>query len=158
MRKFDQSTLRNQRGVATVEFALILPLFLTLLFAIIEFGFLFKDQLLLQQVAREGARAAAVGKQVAEVRAKITSAAALLKTSNLSSTLQYRTYSSGWSGWATLGDRTTPAENDAPEGAQIVVKCTYTHPFLTGSLFASLIGRPGATTMPLYGQVAMRRE
>lgn len=46
------------RGVAALEFALILPLFLTVLFAIIHFAVQFGAQQLMTLAAAEGARAA----------------------------------------------------------------------------------------------------
>ncbi|GAA1889756.1 hypothetical protein GCM10009715_39470 [Paeniglutamicibacter psychrophenolicus] len=50
----------DQRGASAVEFAIVLPLLLTLLLGIIEFGFLFNQQISLTQAAREGARAYAI--------------------------------------------------------------------------------------------------
>ena len=73
----------RRRGAATVEFALVLPLLLGLLFGIIEFGLLFKDQLSIQQAAREGVRTAAVGRLRAEVNNRIVTAATTLTTANL---------------------------------------------------------------------------
>lgn len=46
----------NERGAAAVEFALILPLLLLLLFAIIDFGWVLSQQLAVTAGAREGAR------------------------------------------------------------------------------------------------------
>jgi Flp pilus assembly protein TadG len=151
---------RGSRGTATVEFALVLPILLSLLFGIMEFGFLFKDQLVLQQVAREGCRAASIGKMLSEIQATIQASSTDISYASLSYTAQYRTYASGgWSAWTTLGDAGgTQYSNNAPQGAQIRLSCTYTHPLLTGSLFASLIGHPGATTLPLYAKLVMRRE
>lgn len=149
----------RRSGTATVEFALVLPLLLTLLFGIIEMGFLFKDQLTLQQAAREGVRSVAVGKTLAEVDARITSSATTLKTSSLTYTKMYRTYNAGtWSGWVTLGNKADGTTNNAPQGAQVRVQCDYIHPFLTGALFARLIGKPGATQMTLHAEMIMRRE
>ena len=51
----------RDRGSAAVEFALVLPLLLLLVFGIIDFGRLLNAQLTLTQAAREGARLAAVG-------------------------------------------------------------------------------------------------
>lgn len=48
------------KGLAAVEFALILPVFLLLLFGIINFGILLHDQAVVTNAAREGARWAAV--------------------------------------------------------------------------------------------------
>ena len=151
---------RGRAGTATVEFALVLPLLMALLFGIIEFGFLFKDQLAIQQVAREGARTAAVGRTVAEVNDRIIASAATLTTAHLTFDTMYRTYDSGvWSAWTTLGNRLDDSgQNDAPQGAQIRVRTHYVHGFLTGSLFARLIGRPGATSLTLNAEMVMRRE
>ncbi len=149
----------DRRGTASVEFALVLPLLLALLFGIIEFGFLFKDQLSIQQSAREGARVAAVGRLVSEVGNRIMTTAPSLTTAHLTYDITYRTYSGGvWSGWVTLGDLADGSQNDAPVGAQIRVRTNYVHPFATGSLFARLIGRPGATSMTLHAEMVMRRE
>ena len=50
----------NQRGASAVEFAIVLPLLLTILLGIIEFGFLFNQQISLTQAARESAREYAI--------------------------------------------------------------------------------------------------
>jgi Flp pilus assembly protein TadG len=47
-------------GVAAVEFALVLPLLVVLLFVIVNGGLVFLDQLHLQSAARDGARIASV--------------------------------------------------------------------------------------------------
>ena len=48
--------IRNQKGVAMVEFAIVLPILIVLLFGIIEFGFYIYNQQMLTNAAREGAR------------------------------------------------------------------------------------------------------
>src|SRR5262245_62006632 len=47
---------RNQRGVAMVEFAMLLPLLTVLLIGILDFGLILREHQLLQNAAREGAR------------------------------------------------------------------------------------------------------
>lgn len=51
----------GRRGAALVEFALILPLLVLLVFGMIDFGLLLSDHLALNQTAREAARIYAVG-------------------------------------------------------------------------------------------------
>lgn len=50
----------NQRGQATVELALVLPVVVLLALIVLQAGLVAKDLLLVQHGAREGARAAAV--------------------------------------------------------------------------------------------------
>lgn len=61
----------GERGAAAVELALVLPLLLFVLFAVIDFGRLLNAQLTLTEAAREGARAAALG-QSADARVQST--------------------------------------------------------------------------------------
>lgn len=50
----------GERGAAAVEFALVVPLLVTLLFGIISYGYLLSFRQSVSQAAAEGARAAAV--------------------------------------------------------------------------------------------------
>jgi Flp pilus assembly protein TadG len=51
----------RDRGAAAVEFALLLPLLLLIVFGIIDFGRMLNAQITLTQAAREGARLEALG-------------------------------------------------------------------------------------------------
>ena len=51
---------QSERGVAAVEFALVLPLLLGVLLAVIELGLMVYDQAVITQASREGARAGIV--------------------------------------------------------------------------------------------------
>jgi len=66
------STTEQRRGAAVVEFALVVPLFFTLVFGIIEFGQGFMVSQLINSAAREGARVAITpGTTNAEVEAAV---------------------------------------------------------------------------------------
>jgi Flp pilus assembly protein TadG len=58
---------RNNRGQAMLEFALVLPILLLLVFGIIDFGIIFFDNLVITQAAREGARVGVVGGSDVEI-------------------------------------------------------------------------------------------
>ena len=58
---------RVQKGQSIVEFALILPLFLLLVFGICQFGFAFSDYLALSNVARNSAREASIGTDPSDI-------------------------------------------------------------------------------------------
>jgi Flp pilus assembly protein TadG len=56
-----KSKLRNDKGASAVEFALVLPIFVSVIFAIFQFGIAFNNWIALTHAAREGVRLAAVG-------------------------------------------------------------------------------------------------
>lgn len=60
MKKSFFKRCKREDGQAMVEFALILPIFLLILCGIIDFGWLFYNQLSLNNACREGARYAVV--------------------------------------------------------------------------------------------------
>jgi len=60
------SRLRNSSGQAMVEFVLVLPLVLMLLFGIIQFGTVFNHDETITDAARAGARKAAVSRLEAD--------------------------------------------------------------------------------------------
>ena len=62
----------GQAGTVAVEFALILPILITLIFGIYQFGMAYNNYLAISHAAREGARMAATGnydQQKVEARA-----------------------------------------------------------------------------------------
>ena len=65
---------RHERGSATVEFALVLPLALALLLALVQIGILARDRMVLEHAARAGAREAAVTLDPGRVRAAVLEA------------------------------------------------------------------------------------
>ena len=64
--------MKKQRGQVIIEFALILPLFLLMIFGLIYSGMLFHDYSTLSNVARSAAREAAITETVTENDSTIT--------------------------------------------------------------------------------------
>lgn len=64
-----KSKLRNEKGASAVEFALVLPIFISVIFGIFQFGIAFNNWIAITHAAREGARLAAV-KQYDEQRVR----------------------------------------------------------------------------------------
>ena len=115
----------RDRGAAAVEFALLLPVLLLLVFGIIDFGRALNAQITLTQAAREGARMAALGE------------------SNVVSGTQ-----AAATGLSPVGVTVTSCPAGAGPGVNAVVKATYTFSFITPiNAIASLLGGsgPGAT-------------
>lgn len=67
----------GNRGQATVEFALLLPVAVVALLVVAQIGLVVRARVMLTHAAREGARIAAVGGSDAEVRAAAVDAASL---------------------------------------------------------------------------------
>ncbi len=65
----------RDRGAVAVEFALLLPVLLLIVFGIIDFGRALNAQITITQAAREGARLAALGDTIAQVQSRATTAA-----------------------------------------------------------------------------------
>lgn len=75
----------RERGTAVVEFAVVLPLLLTILFGIIEFGYVFMVRQTLQHAAREGCRLAILQTSVAPYANVSTRVSDVMATTNASS-------------------------------------------------------------------------
>jgi Flp pilus assembly protein TadG len=96
-----------------VEFAIVLPILLLLVFGIIQFGILFNNYLTLTDAVRAGARQAAVSRtlsdQVGPARNRVIAAAANLKISDLDVTVTPYDPTKGTQSWAQGGDVTVTA-------------------------------------------------
>jgi hypothetical protein len=109
-------------GAVAVEFALLLPVLLLLIFGIIDFGRAINDQITLTQAAREGARLAALGYSTAAVTTRAQSAAI------------------GLSPVPTV-TVTSSCPVGAGVGVDAVVKVSYTFSFVTPvGAFAAMFG------------------
>jgi hypothetical protein len=65
-----RSSAGRDRGAAAVEFALLLPLLVLIVFGVIDFGRAINAQITLTQAAREGARSLALGQSTYQSRAQ----------------------------------------------------------------------------------------
>jgi Flp pilus assembly protein TadG len=104
------SKLRDERGQALTEFALVLPILALLLFGVIQFGITFNNYLTLTDAVRAGARKGAVARHLttnreAAVEQTVVDAATDLKLSDLDVTVGV---SPGWE-----------------QGADVTVTATY---------------------------------
>jgi len=74
---------RNERGAAMIEFALVLPILVMLVFGIIEFGRAYNAKITLTAASREGARLLALNGTAEQVRARVRDSAPSLDTSRI---------------------------------------------------------------------------
>lgn len=79
--------INDEKGQTMVEFALVVPLLLVVLFAVIQFGGVYNDYIALTDATRVGARKAAVSRQAANpagaAEAAVRSSASDLRQTDL---------------------------------------------------------------------------
>lgn len=130
----------RRRGAALVEFAIVLPLLLTVLFGIVEFGQLFKVRLSAQQAAREACRIAVL--QSTAKPYTTTSGPVMQKIQQIMTAAGVRTYNAGM---VQITEDTT-----ANPAVTITVTVPYEDVKLTGFLHV--------ITKDITGSCSMRKE
>ncbi len=120
----------RSRGQATVELALALPVLLVVVLAAVQIGLLARDQLVVVQASRAGAREAAVTPDDGSVRASVAAAAVGLASDAL-----------------TVG-----IARDAPPGP-VVVTLTYAAP-----IHVPFVGWLFPRTVELSARAVARQE
>jgi Flp pilus assembly protein TadG len=75
--------LKNERGQSMVEFAVMLPLLILIVMAILEFGMIMNSYLAINNAAREGARLGIVGGTDDQIRSIILSTSPSLTSQDL---------------------------------------------------------------------------
>jgi Flp pilus assembly protein TadG len=127
--------LKNQKGQALVEFAVILPLLLLIIMGIIEFGLMLNSYLTVRNVSREGARAGIVGSTNTEIENTIISTSPNLEEDNLDI------------------DIVPLNQVDRKSGGTLTVQVTYKYKLIV-PIISSLLGNE----IDLKAQTSMRIE
>lgn len=161
---FDQrrniiSPLRKRKGQALIEFALVLPFLILLVLGIIEFGWLTKNQLTIDNATREGARTAALGKTTSAIISTIQNQTSTVpgSPSQLTITMKRDSNSTGTNDYnyaTTLLDTTDSngnPVNNAPAGTMIQITVSIPEHSLTGFF-------PFLNNRNISAVVVMRRE
>ena len=121
---------RSQRGAAAVEFALLVPFLLMMLFGVIDFGYMLNRDTTINNAAREGVRTASVGGTSAEVVATVNSYLPALTGNSLTITVSCLT---------PAGVACSSFDTGAASGGTAVVTVAYAHKWVTpvGGMFGS---------------------
>ncbi len=130
----------TDRGAAAVEFALLLPVLLLIVFGIIDFGRALNAQISLTQAAREGARLAALGQSAGAVTSRTQTAA--IGLTGVSATI------------------VSACQPNAGATADAKVQASYTFSFITpvGAIAALIGGSKFGSTMTLTASGVMPCE
>jgi len=105
--------IRSQKGQTMAEFVMIAPIFLLLVFGIIQFGVLFNNYVALTDAVRVGARQAAVSRTLPSpssvATSRVIAAADHLDTDQLDVTVTPYDPNTGSADWVQGGDVTVKA-------------------------------------------------
>ena len=132
---------QRSRGQSLVEFAIILPVFMVIAFAVIDFGLAFDASIGISSAAREGARQGAVQPNTTAITNRVRTAAGRLNNSNMTVTVTCKT---------SAGAACPGGVTGATTGGSIVVNVSYSYPMLTPIAFG--------TRIPLTSIAEMRVE
>lgn len=77
----------GEKGQNLVEFAMVVPIFLILVFSIVDFGMGFHAWITVTNAAREGARVGAVGADAATIEARVVDTASSLAAEDIDVTV-----------------------------------------------------------------------
>lgn len=129
----------GEGGQSLVEFALVLPIFLLVLFAIVDFGMAFHAWIAVTNSAREGARLGAVRGPAAEIEQRVRDTTGTLDQDNLTVTV-------------------TNAEGDP--GDSVIVDVSYAYSLMTpmADLMALVSGGTISDSLTLSSTADMRLE
>ncbi len=126
--------MRNEKGQAMVELALVLPLLLILIFGIVEFGRVFNAYLIVNNAAREGARVGVVGATDTTITQKTKDTALTLDPLQIATTI-------------------TPISSSRVRGAALTVAVEYPVT-IYAPLIMDIVGNP----YTVHGSATMRVE
>jgi len=138
LRRITKRTGKGEGGQSLVEFTLVLPIFLLVLFAIIDFGMAFNAWITVTNSAREGARVGSVRAPSGDIEQRVRDTAGSLG--------------------ADLTVIVTNAEGDP--GESVVVDVSYAYSLITplADIMGMISGGSIADTLNLSSTADMRLE
>lgn len=126
--------IRDKRGQALVELALVLPLLILLIMGMMEFGRIFHSYLLITNASREGARTGIIGETDTGIKTRVKDVAVSLGLTDPQITI-------------------TPAQSSRVRGVPLTVKVDYSVNLITPVLDV-VVPNP----FPLSATTTMRVE
>ncbi len=130
----DNTKKRDEKGQSTLELAFVLPVIIMIITAIIDFGLLFNNYLIISNAAREGARNAVIGTADAQIAVIMSSITGTLDQASMSITIE-------------------PAESIRKKGDEITVTVGYDNSLIT-PVISALVPNP----VHIVAKTVMRME
>ncbi|MCW2838028.1 MAG: pilus assembly protein [Marmoricola sp.] len=145
---------RDQRGAVAVEFALIVPLLMLLVFGILEFGYMLNRDTIISNASRDGARVASLHGEYQDIMHSITSELAQSGIATTSPTTVISIDCEKVDGTVcNVGGNATKYNTLAGSGATAVISVSYRYSWIT-PVISSIMG----TSTTLSQTTQMRVE
>lgn len=119
---------RDESGAVAVEFAILVPIMLIIVFGIIDFGVAINRSMMLDNAAREGARKGSLGATSTEIRNVVAS-----DTQGIPGTVHVDVTCR-----TPMGVACSSYDSQAESGGSVRVTVSYDHPWVTP--IASMLG------------------
>ena len=152
---------RVRRGTALVELVLLMPVYATVFFGTLEFGQIFYDREELTGICREGARRAAMGSTLSQIRTAMTNMASNPIRETLTTTqiyIEYNNDPNGTGSWVNAADNAGGTNNAVPTGYLVRVRIpNWPHRMITGAYFSRALGSTNSTLNLNAYEVMMRQ-
>lgn len=129
---------KSQRGAAALEFALVAPILIVLVFGIVDFGLMINSQAVFANASRDAARAGSFFAKESEIKDVVDSAWSYLP--NVSGVTTAVTCRKPGSPGTACG---TNYDTERESGGTVIVTITYEHIWMT----PALIGLPNKSTI-----------
>ena len=130
-----------QRGAAALEFALVAPILIMLVFGIVDFGLMLNSQSVFANATRDAARAGSFFASKSEIQAVITSGTSYLpNTTDIQTAVSCRRVDN------SVCSSNYDAQREA--GGVVIVEVTYDHHWMT----------PGLLGLPEVTKITKRSE
>ncbi len=131
---------REQHGAAAVEFALVAGLLITLVFGIVDFGWMINRDTMLNNAAREGVREGSLNPNKTDITSVVKSALPMLDPVDVSVTVTCR---------KADGSACPNVNTHAVSGDVVIVRVDYPHTWITpvGMSFSDHIDLSKTTEM-----------
>jgi hypothetical protein len=110
--------MKSEKGQSLVEFALVLPILVVVLFGIVDFGRIFHAYITVDHAGREAARAASVGKTQSQAQSIAVSSAAGIDLTKTGASV-------------TVSPAPPSASDPYPSGTDVQIQIIYPFEFVT---------------------------
>lgn len=121
----------KELGAEAVEFAFIVPVLLSLVFGVVDFGYMIDQDAMVNNASREGARLGALDPNTTHIIAAVNQGAGTLDTTKITVTVDCLAPPVPPASTGTLLAHVSDISTVAASGGTVIVKVDYHHSWIT---------------------------